>query len=115
MIRYTVEMTDAALAAITAQARFIAVDSHAPIEARKWLERIWDAVDSLEHWPRRASKAAEDAFVEYEVRQLVVGKHLQLFSVDVDRRLIRIIGLRHGHRLPRPKDLPDDIDRNRSS
>ena len=61
---------------------------------------------SLEQWPRRAAKAEEDAYVEYEVRQLIVGNHLVLFTVDDDSRTVWIIELRHGHRRPRPRDLP---------
>jgi len=105
---YAVELTDAALAAIADQARYIAVKAKAPRNAQRWLERIWDAVDSLERWPLRAARAAEDDYLEYEVRQLVVGSHLLLFTVDDSRRTVWIIGLRHGHRLPRPRDLPPD-------
>lgn len=109
MIRYSVELTDAAFAAIRDHARHIAVTDHAPETAKRWLERVWDAVDSLEHSPRRAAKAQEDAYVAYEVRQLVVGNHLLLFTVDDDQRTVWILGLRHGHRLPRPADLPADL------
>ena len=52
------------------------------------LEQVWDAVDSLEHLPRRAAKAQEDEFVAYEVRQLVVGGHLLLFTIDDDELLL---------------------------
>lgn len=66
MTNYSVELTDAALAAITAQAQYIAVESQAPLNAERWLERIWDAVDSLEQFPHRAAKAEEDAYAKYE-------------------------------------------------
>jgi len=105
---YSVEMTDAALAAITAQANYIAIEDQAPLNAERWLARIWDAVDSLEQSPRRAAKAEEDAYVEYEVRRLVIDSHLLLFTIDDDSRKVWVIGLRHGHRLPRPGDLPTD-------
>ncbi|MCD4748091.1 MAG: type II toxin-antitoxin system RelE/ParE family toxin [Thermoanaerobaculales bacterium] len=106
MTKYTVELTDAALAAIAAQARYIAVEAKAPLNAKRWLEQVWDAVDSLERWPRRTAKAEEDAYLAYEVRQLIVGSHLLLFTVDDDRRTVWVVGLRHGHRLPRSGDLP---------
>ena len=109
MNRYAVELTDAAFAAITEQARHIAVKGHAPENAKRWLGRVWDAVDSLEQSPRRAAKAQEDAYVVYEVSQLVIGSHLLLFTVDDDKRTVWILGLRHGHRLPRPSDLPPDL------
>ncbi|MEN8149309.1 MAG: type II toxin-antitoxin system RelE/ParE family toxin [Planctomycetota bacterium] len=108
MTRYAVEVTDAALAAIRAQAMYIAEEARAPENARRWLERILDAVMSLEQWPRRAARAEEDGYVKFEVRRLVVGSHLLLFTLDDEQRKVWIIGLRHGHRLPRAGDLPSD-------
>ena len=108
MKRYTVEITDAAFVGIRNEARQIAIERRAPENAKRWLERLWDAVDSLEHFPRRAAKAEEDGLVPYEVRQLVVGSHLILFTIDDDHRKVWIVGLRHGRRLPRPQDLPMD-------
>lgn len=108
MIEYSVEVTDAAFVAIRRHARYIAVERQSPENAKRWLERVWDAVDSLERFPRRAAKAQEDQLVAYEVRQFVVGSHLLLFTVDEDQRKVWVIGLRHGHRLPRREDLPED-------
>jgi plasmid stabilization system protein ParE len=108
MSTYTVELTETALSAISEQARYIAIEAQAPLNAQRWLESIWDAVDSLEQFPRRGALAQEDEYLEYEVRKLVVGSHLLLFTVDDDRRTVWIVGLRHGHRLPLPEELPED-------
>jgi len=108
MTQYTVELTNTALTAITEQAHYIAVEGQAPINAQRWLERVWDAVTSLEQWPRRAAMAEENAYVEFEVRQLVVGSHLLLFTVDEKQETVWVVGLRHGHRRPRPDDLLSD-------
>ncbi len=108
MTEYSVEITDAAFVATRKHARYIAVESQSPENAKRWLERVWDAVDSLEDWPRRAAKAQEDEFLAYEVRQFMVGSHLLLFTIDDDQRKVWVVGLRHGHRLPRPQDLPAD-------
>lgn len=105
MNAYAVEVTAAAQSAIEAQARYIAVEEQDPLEAQRWLGRVWDAVDSLERWPFRAVRAEEDAYLRFEVRQLIVGKHLLLFTVDEPQRKVWVIGLRHGHRIPRPQDL----------
>jgi len=108
MSEYSVEVTDAAFVAIRKHARYITVESQSPKNAERWLEQVWDAVDSLEHLPRRAAKAQEDEFLAYEVRQLVVGSHLLLFTIDDGERKVWVVGLRHGRRLPRPQDLPED-------
>lgn len=104
---YEVEVTSTALVAISAAAKHIAVEALAPMNAQRWLERVWDAVTSLEHFPRRAQLAPEDEYVDYEVRRLRVGSHLLLFTVDDARRTVFIIGLRHGKRLPMPNQLSD--------
>ena len=109
MRSFAVEMTASCVEAIAEQARYIAMVAQAPANAQRWLKKVLEAVDSLETWPCAASLAEEDAYVAYEVRQLVVGSHLLLFSVDQDQGRVWIIGLRHGHRLPRPGSLPDDI------
>ena len=95
-------MTATALEALAAQARYIAVDAQAPLNAVRWLEGIWDAARSLERFPRRAPLAEEDAYVEYEVRQLVVGNYLLLFTVDDAARTVSVLSLRHARRLAEP-------------
>ena len=112
MTRYAVEVTETALASIRAQARYIAEDMRAPADARHWLERLWDAVDSLERWPRRAPLAEENAHVEYEVRKRIVGDFLLLFTIDDEERTVWILGLRRGQRMARPGDLPEDPGEN---
>lgn len=106
MIRYEVRLTDGATRAIVAQARYIATKASSPINAARWLQRVQQSVESLERWPLRAATAEENDHCGYEVRQLTVGSHLLLFTVDEDHQTVWIIGLRHGHRLPRPSDLP---------
>lgn len=108
MTEYSVRLTDSVLAAIAEQARFIAVDNHAPLNAQRWLESIWEAVDSLEKVPRRGAVAEESRYLAFEVRQLIVGSHLLLFAVDDKTKVVSVLGLRHGHRLPRPGDLTDE-------
>ncbi len=110
MTTYAVEVTAVALDAIARQARYIAVGAKAPLNAARWLERVWDAADSLEHFPRRAPLAEEDAYVEYEVRQLIVGTHLLLFTVDDEGRRVWVLGLRHGRRLADPEALAERPD-----
>jgi plasmid stabilization system protein ParE len=110
MTRYAVEVTEVALDAIAEQARYIAVDAQAPLNAARWVERIWDAADALEQLPRRGPLAEEDAYVEHEVRQLVVGNHLLLFTVDEERKTVWVLGLRHGRRLADPRALADRPD-----
>src|SRR5438874_866425 len=106
-MRYAVEITDTAMELIRAQARYIAIDCHAPLNASRWLETVWDVIDGLEVMPARHNLAAEDAFKPYEVRRALAGDYLVLFTIDEPVRKVWVISFRHGSRLPRPNDLPD--------
>ena len=110
-MKYAVEITDTAFEAIRAQARYIAVDRRAPMNASRWLKKVWAAVAGLETFPRRHNLAAEDAYKAYEVRRALVGDYLILFTVDDPAGKVWVIGFRHGSRLPRPDELPDEVPR----
>jgi plasmid stabilization system protein ParE len=104
---FDVEITDAALAAIRAQVKYIAIECRAPLNAGRWLERVWDAIDGLALMPERHGLAAEDEFKPYEVRRVLVGNYLILFTIEKKARKVWVIGFRHGSRLPRPGELPE--------
>ncbi|MCA9772718.1 MAG: type II toxin-antitoxin system RelE/ParE family toxin [Myxococcales bacterium] len=110
MNRYAVELTDTALAAIMAQAEYIAIERREPPSAERWLQQVWDAVDSLERLPRRCALAEEDADAPYEVRHVLVSGPALLFTIDDERRTVWVIALRGEGRLPRPEALPSSHD-----
>lgn len=109
-MKYKIEITRTAESSIFEQAYYIAVERRAPQAARRWLRRIWEAVDSLEQLPRRGKIAPEDKYLPYEVRMLTVRSHLILFTIDDERRKVVVVGFRRGKRLPRPADLPKSLD-----
>lgn len=104
---HRVLITRSARSRIVEQARYIASESQSLVVARRCLQQIYDAVDGLSDFLRRSALAVENDFREYEIRRLVVGRYLILFTiVEVDLTVI-VIGFRHGSRLPRPDDLPE--------
>jgi hypothetical protein len=107
-MKSTVEVTDAAFEAIGAQAHYIAVECQSPGNAARWLEAVWEAIDGPETMPRRHILAPEDSYKSYEVRRVLVGDYFILFTVDDDQREVWVIGFRHGGRMPRPDDLPNE-------
>ena len=113
-MKYAVEITDTAFELIRAQARYIAIDCQAPLNASRWLEKVWDVIDGLEHMPKRHNLAAENDYKNYEVRRLLVGDYQVLFTVDEAAGKVWVIGFRHGSRLPRPDQLPDEPPKERS-
>jgi mRNA-degrading endonuclease RelE of RelBE toxin-antitoxin system len=108
-MKYTVEVTKTAFELIQDQARYIAADCHAPLNASRWLEQIWDVVDGLESLPERHNFAPENDYKTYEVRRVLAGEYLILFTIDEPAKKVWVIGFRHGSRLPRPLDIPHKI------
>ena len=105
-MKYAVEITDVAFELIRAQARYIAIECQAPLNASRWLEQVWDAIDGLEEMPNRHNLAPENDYKPYEVRRVLVGDYLILFTIDQSAGKVWVIGFRDGSRLPRPDELP---------
>lgn len=106
-MNYRVDVSRLARDAIRENVRFIAIERQAPLNAERWLQRVWDAIDSLEYFPYRCPLAPENEHRPYEIRMRLIGDYLLLFSVDEPAKVVHIIGFRHGARLPRPSELPD--------
>jgi toxin ParE1/3/4 len=108
---YRVLITPPARAKILEQARYIAVDCQAPHNGQRWLERVFDAAETLATFPRRCGLAPENDLRDYEVRRLLIGDYFLLFTIVDKDRTVWVIGFRHGSQLPRPKELPGTIPR----
>jgi plasmid stabilization system protein ParE len=73
---YSVEILPQALDNIESAYRWMA-DNIGAERAEQWYEELMIAVQSLEKFPNRASKAPEAAEFEQDVRQLLIGKNRQ--------------------------------------
>lgn len=105
-MRYAVKLTATVVDQVTRYARFIAEERQAPENALRWLERVYDAIETLDQSPHRCALAPENAHRPYEIRRLLIGRYLALFTIDEAKRVVHVIGFRHGQRLPRPGELP---------
>ena len=108
-MRYTVKLSVTVVQQITEYACFIAEQRRAPENAQRWLERVYDAIDTLDRMPQRCGLAPENGHRPYEIRRLLIGQYLALFTIDEGKRVVHVIGFRHGHRLPRLSDLPSKL------
>ncbi|MFA9478779.1 type II toxin-antitoxin system RelE/ParE family toxin [Phycisphaerales bacterium AB-hyl4] len=87
------------------------MEEKAPLNAQRWLEGLWDAVDTLETWPTRCSLAPENAYRPFEIRKLNHGSHLILFTINKEQATVYVIGLRHGMQEPASRGAPCYIHR----
>lgn len=97
-----VVITEQALARIEEQARYIAIEGQAPLNAARWLSRVLAAAEMLETMPRRYPVAPENGHHLFEVRALSIDGFLLLYDVNDDERTVRVLNARHGRQLPRP-------------
>jgi plasmid stabilization system protein ParE len=94
-MNYSIEILPQALDNIEAAYRWMA-NNFSPERAEQWYEELMIVVQSLAHFPNRASQAPEAAEVEQDIRQLFVGKGRQyrlLFVVEKGR--VSILYVRH--------------------
>jgi hypothetical protein len=80
-----------------------------PQTAERWINRVYDIIATLDAFPSRNALAEENRYRDYEIRRQVIGNYLALYSIDEEAATVHVIGFRHGHRLPRPSELPQDL------
>jgi len=106
---FEVFITTAAKQRIREHAEWIATEQAGPQVAADWLTRIGGTIDQLNEMPRRHPVAAEDAWCDYEVRQVTIGQYLIFFTILQGAHAVWVIYARHGRQLTRVDDLPDDV------
>jgi plasmid stabilization system protein ParE len=72
----------------------------------RWFLRLRETLDSLRELPHRCPLAPEDAEFSFDVRQLFYGRKPHQYRVlfTIERGTVVILHIRHGRRLPLPKD-----------
>lgn len=87
---------------------YIAHVRQEPINAQKVLTQIRQSVDRIELFPNAAPFAPENDYRPYTIRMTVVAGCRLLFNVDENSKTVRVIGFRHGRRLPDSSNLPEE-------
>jgi len=106
-MKYKVIIQPPALADIEGAYRYI--HERAPTRAPDWLDKLYEAMESLEELPKPCSLAPESNEVGQDIRQMLYGKrggvYRVLFVVLDDQ--VRILHVRHA---AREFLKPDEID-----
>ena len=110
MNAFSVIVTPVVTEKIDEYASHIAEQSGSVEIAERWIDRVYDAVETLSMFPRRFGLAEEDAHREYEIRRLIIGDYLAAYTIDDAKKTVMVVGFRHGARLPQPEDSPEDAD-----
>jgi len=95
--RYEVIVTPEAETAIISAFNYI--DEHAPLNAERWLRKLYSCIASLENFPHRYALARECQFFEGELRQLVFKSHRIVFRIEEEQDIVRVVHFVHGRQL----------------
>ena len=94
MTKYEVIVTPEAEAAIISAFQYI--DERSPMNAERWLRKLYSSIASLEMFPRRCAVARESEYFDEELRQLIFKSHRIVFRIDEEKRIVWILYFRHG-------------------
>ena len=84
-MRYTVIATLEAQAGIRESFKYIY--ERAPLNAARWLQGVWDKINTLERLPERCPRAREAEHLKRNLRQLLYKSHRIVFSIISRSRL----------------------------
>lgn len=80
--------------------------AQAPLRGPEWFEGLERAIYSLQKNPRRCPLAPENYQPEDGIRQLLYGRkphvYRVLYQVSEKKRIVNILHIRHGARMPIP-------------
>jgi len=95
---YKLILQPPALADLDEAYRWVAQRS--PENAASWFNRLWEAMSTLEHFPRRCEVAPESKHVGREIRQLLYGHRGGVYRVlfTIRGREVHILHIRHAAR-----------------
>ncbi len=77
-----------------------------PEAAKRWLDGLFEAIESLGELPARHALIAEAARLKRPLRSLPYQSHRVVYEVDETRQIVSIVRVYHFARAPlRPEDM----------
>ena len=70
--------------------------AQAPLNAERWIRKLYAEIDTLERFPERCAYAREREYLEEDLRQLVFKSHRLVFYVDQSNDTVSVLAIRHG-------------------
>jgi plasmid stabilization system protein ParE len=95
-VKYEVIVTPEAQEGIRSSFKYIY--ERAPLNAARWLQGLYDRIDTLERFPERCGFAREREYLEEDLRQLLFKSHRVIFRIDKVQKTVFILHIRHARR-----------------
>jgi toxin ParE1/3/4 len=107
-VKYQVIVTPEAQAGI--RESFTYIRERSPLNAARWLQALYTAIDSLEAFPERCPFAREREYLDEDLRQLVFKSHRVVFMVQKKEKRVYVLYVRHAKRRAIGEPVDDGAD-----
>jgi plasmid stabilization system protein ParE len=94
--KYRVIVTPEAQAGI--RSAFDYIRERAPLNAARWLQGLYQQIDTLEGVPERCGFARERKYFEDDLRRLIFKSHRIVFQIDEQQHTVHVLYVRHAKR-----------------
>ena len=74
------------------------IHERAPLNAARWLQALYDLINTLEQFPERCDRAREHHYFEEDLRQLVFKSHRIIFRIQKSEKIVYVLYVRHAKR-----------------
>ena len=98
MMKYNLVISEAAEADLDGIADYISYELKEPITALKKLERIQEAMATLEELPERHSLVQDKYLAAKGIRKLPIDNYLIFYTVNKSTNTVNIVRILHGRR-----------------
>jgi plasmid stabilization system protein ParE len=108
-VKFRVIVTPEAQTNIRAALEYI--HARSPLNAERWLQELYQQIDTLERFPERCSFAREKTYLEEDLRQLLFKSHRIVFKVERAQATVYVLYVRHAKRraVGEPVEEEDDM------
>lgn len=97
-MQFEVELTERADRDLRNIFLYIAVDLNAPENAERQINRLWDAILSLDELPERYRRYETEPWHSLGMRVLPIDNFVVLYIPDLEEKIVRIATVMYGGR-----------------
>lgn len=97
-MQFEVELTERADRDLRYIFLYIAVDLNAPENAERQINRLWDAILSLDELPERYRRYETEPWHSLGMRVLPIDNFVVLYIPDLEEKFVRIVTVMYGGR-----------------
>lgn len=97
-MKFEVELTEKADRDLRNIFLYIAVDLSSPENAEKQIERLWDAILSLDELPERYRRYEDEPWYSRGMRVLPIDNFVIIYIPYLEEKVVRIVTVMYGGR-----------------